>query len=110
MRALRARVGCGSVRSRSLASFPSDLEDPVRHRAVGQVSLPNQRIRAFRYSGLSPLADITAQSAFAGADHRLRPVGHLKLEQDVRDMIPYRLEAHEQLSGYLLVALALCHE
>src|SRR5215203_6457603 len=41
--ALRAKVGCGSERSRALRCFPSNLEDPVGHarsdRLVSQTSV-----------------------------------------------------------------------
>src|SRR5215212_8387010 len=50
---------------------------------------------------------IVPHPGVAGADDGLRPVGHLQLEQDVRDVVSNRLQAHEQLPGYLLVALAL---
>src|SRR5215218_2389123 len=50
---------------------------------------------------------IVPHPGVAGADDGLRPVGQLQLEQDVRDVVSNRLQAHEQLPGYLLVALAL---
>jgi hypothetical protein len=53
---------------------------------------------------------IASHPGVAGADDGLRPVGHLQLEQDVGDVVSDRLQAHEEPGGYLLVALALCHQ
>src|SRR5215210_9559929 len=50
---------------------------------------------------------IVSHSGVAGADDGLRSIGNLQLEQDVRDVVSDRLQTHEQLPGYLLVALAL---
>jgi hypothetical protein len=40
----------------------------------------------------------------------LRSIRYLQLEEDVGDVVSHRLEAHEQLPGYLLVALSLRNE
>ncbi len=53
---------------------------------------------------------VVPQPGFSGADDRLRPVGHLQLEEDVRGVVAHRFEAQEQPFGYLLVALALGDE
>src|SRR3712207_8312887 len=50
---------------------------------------------------------ISPHPSVAGTDDGLRLVGHLQLEEDVRDVVSHRFQAHEQLPGYLLVALAL---
>ena len=55
------------------------------------------------------LRSIFSQTRFPGADDCLRPIRYLQLEEDVRDVVPHRLETHEQLPGYLLVALSLGH-
>ena len=56
------------------------------------------------------LRPIVPQTGFPGADDCLRPIRYLQLEEDVRDVVPHRLESYEQLPGYLLIAPSLCHE
>jgi hypothetical protein len=70
------------------------------------------RPRGTRKSGTRPcrLRAIVPQTGFSSADHCLRPIRYLQLEEDVRDVVSNRLQAHVQLPGYLLVALALRHE
>src|SRR5215212_11547438 len=53
------------------------------------------------------LRAIVPQPGFPGADDCLHPIRYLQFEEDVRDVVSNRLQAHEQLPGYLLVALAL---
>src|ERR687894_442592 len=50
---------------------------------------------------------IVPYPSVAGADYGFRPVGYMQLDQNVRNVVSDRLQAHEQLPGYLLVALAL---
>src|SRR5215207_3411670 len=68
--------------------------------------------RGTRKSGTRPcrLRAIVPQTGFSSADHCLRPIRYLQLQEDVRDVVSHRLETHVQLPGYLLVALALRHE
>jgi hypothetical protein len=53
------------------------------------------------------LSSISPHPGVARTDDGLRPVGYLQLDQYVGDVVPNRFQAHEQLPGYLLVALAL---
>ena len=45
------------------------------------------------------------QPRLACAYDGLRPVGHLQLEEDVSDVVAYRLYAEKELPSYLFVAV-----
>ena len=61
-------------------------------------------------SSPASLRPVAPHPGLPSADDGLRPVGHLELEQDVRDVVAHRLQAHEQLPRYLLVAFTLPDE
>jgi hypothetical protein len=58
----------------------------------------------------SVLRAASAQAGLSGAHDGLRPVGHLQLEVDVRDVVSYRLLAQVEARGDLLVVHAPGYE
>ncbi len=50
---------------------------------------------------------VVSQTRLPRPDNRLRPIGHLQLAEDIRDVIAHRLQAQPQLRGDLRIVQAL---